>query len=212
MTVNDLLFEARNITIKQLDALVKNSKKPVYIVVAGSVGSGKSFVVNRDLDVDTVDPDEFTMKLGNGVYNGKNVAKSMAMVKDAVKERLDNKKTFLQQGTSANLQSTINKLKNAKKYGYKTVLLFVDAPIDQALKQVEKRVADGGHGESIDRKKVERTSDGAKLTFRALSGVDFEKATAEDLSRVEKALEKTDKTLEKARRNLDFFIRIDNKY
>jgi predicted ABC-type ATPase len=212
MTVNDLLLEARNINMKQLDSLVKNSKKPIYVVVAGSVGSGKSYVVQRDLDVDTIDPDEFTKQLGDGVYDGKNVAKSMTMVKKEVADRLKSKKTFLQQGTSANLQSTINKLKNAKKHGFRTVLLYIDTPIEQAMKQVEKRVADGGHGATIDTKKVTNTSNGARLTFRALSGVDLDQATEEDLERVEKALEKTEKTLDGARKHLDFFIRVDNKY
>ena len=214
MTLTELnLMESKNLNYNQLSKIVNNSKKPVYILVAGSVGAGKNFIVNKHLPtIPTIDPDNFTMELGNGVYDGKNVSKAMAMVKKAVQERISNKKSFLQQGTSANLQSTINKLKNAKKHGFKTVLLYVDAPIDQALKQIEQRVSKGGHGDTIDRKKVENTSNGARLTFRALSGVDFEKATAEDLSRVEKALEKTDKDLEQARKNLDFFIRIENKY
>lgn len=38
MQITDLILEAKNINIKQLDSLVKNSKKSVYIVVAGSVG------------------------------------------------------------------------------------------------------------------------------------------------------------------------------
>lgn len=196
----------------ELDALTKKSDKPIYVVVAGSVGSGKSYVVERDLDIHTIDPDKFTVELGDGVYDGKNVAKSMAMVKKAVTERLDKKLSFLQQGTAANLQSTINKFKVAKEKGFITVLLYIDAPIEQAIAQVEKRVAAGGHGDTIDRKKVENTSAGAKLTFRALSGVDFDKATEEDLDRVKQALEKTEKTLDDARKHLDYFIRVVNKY
>ena len=205
-------MESKDISLVQLNSIVKNSRKPVYILVAGSTGSGKSFVVKRDLKVDTIDPDKFTMELGKGVYDGKNVAKSMAMVRKAVTERLDKKQTFLQQGTSANLQSTINKLKAAKKNGFTTVLLYIDAPVDQAIKQIEKRVEGGGHGADITKVKVERTSAGAKLTFRALSGVEFDKATVEDAERVEKALEKTEKTLIKARNNLNYFIRVENKY
>ncbi len=212
MKLKQLLLENKNIDMQKLDSLVKTSEKPIYVVVAGSVGSGKSYVVDRDLDIETIDPDKFTVELGDGVYDGKNVAKSMAMVKKAVAERLDKKQTFLQQGTSANLQSTINKLKVAKEKGFITVLLYVDAPVDQAIAQVEKRVSAGGHGDTIDRKKVENTSAGAKLTFRALSGVDFDKATAEDLERVEQALEKTEKSIDAARKHLDYFIRVDNKY
>lgn len=212
MKLKQLLLESKNISMTELDALTKKSDKPIYVVVAGSVGSGKSYVVERDLDIHTIDPDKFTVELGGGVYDGKNVAKSMAMVKKDVAERLDKKLSFLQQGTAANLQSTINKFKVAKEKGFITVLLYIDAPIEQAIAQVEKRVAAGGHGDTIDRKKVENTSAGAKLTFRALSGVDFDKATEEDLDRVKRALEKTEKTLDDARKHLDYFIRVDNKY
>lgn len=212
MKLKQLLLESKNISMAELDALTKKSDKPIYVVVAGSVGSGKSYVVERDLDIHTIDPDKFTVELGGGVYDGKNVAKSMAMVKKDVAERLDKKLSFLQQGTAANLQSTINKFKVAKEKGFITVLLYIDAPIEQAIAQVEKRVAAGGHGDTIDRKKIENTSAGAKLTFRALSGVDFDKATEEDLDRVKRALEKTEKTLDDARKHLDYFIRVDNKY
>lgn len=215
MTLFELnLMESKEITISQLkNQLTKDKKNSYYVVVAGSTGSGKSFIVNRDLpDINVIDPDEFTMQLGSGVYDGKNVAKSMAMVKKAVQERLSNKSTFLQQGTAANLQLTINKLKKAKESGFKTVLLYIDAPVEQAIKQIEKRVSSGGHGESIDIKKVENTSAGAKLTFRALSGVDYDKATSEDIIRVEQALEKTTKDLKKAQEFLDFYLRIENKY
>lgn len=213
MQLSDLLLEVRNINVKQLNTLIAKSKKPIYVVVAGSVGSGKSYVAKRDLKgIKTIDPDAFTMELGGGEYDASNVAKSMAMVKKEAEEMFKSGQSFLQQGTSANLQSTINKLKKAKQSGFRTVLFYVDTDIEQAMKQVEKRVGDGGHGSTIDLKKVTNTSNGARLTFRALSGVDFDKATAEDLSRVEQALEKTEKDLDKARENLDFFIRIENKY
>lgn len=213
MKIKDLLFESKNIEISSLDTLIKKSNKPFYIVVAGSVGSGKSFIVDRDLkDIHIIDPDKFTVELGNGVYDSKHVAKSMAMVKKAVLEKLSNKETFIQQGTSANLQSTINKLKNAKEHGYKTVLLYIDTPIEQAIKQIEKRLSNGGHGESIDRKKVENTSNGAKLTFRALSGVDIDKATEDDLERVEDALSKTVEDLKQAQNFLDYYIKMENIY
>jgi len=210
---NEIILEAKNINIKQLDTLTKHSKKPIYIIVAGSVGAGKSYIVDKHLpNIDTIDPDKFTIELGKGVYNGKNVSKSMAMVKKAVAERLSNKQSFLQQGTAANLQSTINKLKKAQENGFKTVLLYIDAPIEQAIKQIEKRVRAGGHGDTISPDKVQRTSEGARLTFRALSGVDLDKATVEDFERVDKALEKTTKDLKKAQKYLDFYIKIENTY
>lgn len=213
MKLNEILFEMKEININKLNTFIKSSSSPIYIIVAGSVGSGKSFVTKRDLkNIKTIDPDAFTMELGDGVYDSKNVAKSMSLVKKETEEMFKNGQSFLQQGTAANLQSTINKLKKAKQSGFITVLFYVDTDIEQAMKQVEKRVASGGHGSTIDLKKIETTSNSARLTFRALSGVDFDKATAEDLSRVEQALEKTEKNLDDVRKHLDFFIRIENKY
>jgi len=211
-----LLFElnlmgSKRIGIDDLKSLIEKSEKPIYILVAGSVGSGKSFIVGTHLpNIKVIDPDAYTVEFGDGVYDGKNVAKSMDMVKKEVSERIKNGFTFLQQGTSANLQSTINKLKYAKKYGFTTVLFYVDTPVEQAIEQVKKRVSLGGHGETIDSKKVENTSKGAKLTFRALSGEENNWLTPDDHSRINIALEKTEKDLESARKHLDYFIKIDN--
>ena len=210
MRLKHLLVESKNISLHELNSILKKSEKPIYVVVAGSVGSGKSYIVDNHLDIETIDPDKFTVELGGGIYDAKNVAKSMAMVKKAVAERLEKKQTFLQQGTSANLQSTITKLKTAKKNGFITVLLYVDTPVEQAMAQIEKRVSTGGHGDSIDRKKVENTSAGAKLTFRALSGDEFDKISDSDAERINQALEKTEKQLENARAHLDYFVKVEN--
>jgi len=213
MKLYKLLLESKNISITELEGMIEKSEQPVYVVVAGSLGSGKSFLVNKHLPgVDSVDQDEFNKKLGGGVYTEENVKDAMAMVRQTVAENFANKKTFIQQGTSSNLQIAINKLKSGKQHGFVTVLLYVDTPIEQAVKQVEKRLSSGGHGETIGKRDVEVSSAGAKLTFRALTGVDFDKATEEDIQRVKLALDKTEKTLDNARKNLDYFVRIENKY
>lgn len=206
------LNESKDISMSELNLLIKKNLKPLYILVAGGVGSGKSFIVDKNLDVDVVDPDKFTVELGDGFYDEKNVAKSMALVKKAVKDKLNGKQTFLQQGTSANLQSTMNKLKVAKENGFTTVLLYVDTPVEQAFAQIEKRVSTGGHGKTIDIKKVEKTSAGAKLTFATLTGVDFDTISNDDEIRVKQAFEKTQQSLKKARENLDYFVKIKNNF
>ena len=203
---------SREMKIDDLVILVKKSKVPIFILVCGSLGSGKSTIVDTYLsNITVIDPDKFTIDLGNGTYYGSNVAKSMAMVKKAVIEQMDKRETFIQQGTSANLQSTFNKLKVAHAKGYKTILLYVDTSVEQAIKQIENRVSFGGHGATIDATKVAKTSAGAKLTFRTLTGVEYELTTDADLKRVEQALEKTENTIDIVRKYLDYFIRIENK-
>lgn len=86
------LMQEKVVTIDELKSIVTKSKKPVYIVVCGGVGAGKSFIIDNHFpNVDVVDPDKFTIDLGNGIYDGKNVAKSMSMVKKAVIEKMNNK-------------------------------------------------------------------------------------------------------------------------
>jgi predicted ABC-type ATPase len=196
-----------------LQSIISDTTDPVYILVCGSVGAGKSTIVDKYLEnIEIVDPDKFTVELGGGLYDISNVAKSMSLVKKTVTYLLETRQTFIQQGTAANLQSTINKFENAKKTGYITILLYVDVPIEQAFKQIETRVLCGGHGETIDIRKVKNTYAGARLTFRTLSGVDYDNVTEEELKRVANALEKTKKNINEVRNDVDHFVYVENKY
>jgi predicted ABC-type ATPase len=201
------------LTICELQSIISDTTDPVYILVCGSVGAGKSTIVDKYLEnIEIVDPDKFTVELGGGLYDISNVAKSMSLVKKTVTYLLETRQTFIQQGTAANLQSTINKFENAKKTGYITILLYVDVPIEQAFKQIETRVLCGGHGETIDIRKVKNTYAGARLTFRTLSGVDYDNVTEEELKRVANALEKTKKNINEVRNDVDHFVYVENKY
>lgn len=203
----------KELKIGDLDGFIAKSKTPVYILVAGSVGSGKSFVVSKFLPkVDVLDPDDYTMRLGAGVYSEKNVSASIKLVQKDIKDKLTRRETFIQQGTSANFQSTITKLKTAKLHGFVTVLLYVDTPISQAIEQVKKRVEAGGHGAGINSTKVQRTYAGAKLSFRALSGIETDELTQFDLDLIQTGLEKTESTLKSIQKDLDYFVRVKNEY
>lgn len=136
-------------------------EEPTYILVAGAIGAGKSTVVGKHLSKYlVVDPDTNTMVIGNGEYNPKNVAESMALTKKQVQYCLEHQTSFVQQGTSANLKSTINKLKDAKNKGFKTVLLYIDTPLETSIKNVSKR----DERNSIPQYKIERTYNGSKAT------------------------------------------------
>ena len=145
---------------------IKSIKQPVYVLIAGAIGAGKSFVVSKYLNgIEVIDPDEITKVLGNGEYISTNVAQSMAITKETVTTKLKDGKSFIQQGTSANLQSSINKMKQAKANGFTTVMLFVDTPISQAVVNVSNR----SDRNIISPRKIERTANGAKHTFDFMS-------------------------------------------
>lgn len=180
---------------------IKNISKPLYILVAGAIGAGKSTVVSKYLsEIEVVDPDIYTMQLGSGVYDDKNVATSMAMTKAMVKQMLEGDKSFIQQGTSANLQSSLNKMMEAKKKGFETVLLYVDTPLEKSIKNVANRT----DRNSIPTYKVERTHNGALLTYQVFTD------TIKDMSRVIPALQSTLLTTEAAQALVDYTIHYKN--
>jgi predicted kinase len=170
--------------------------EPLYILIAGSIGAGKSFVVSKYLDnFEVIDPDEITMALGNGKYIPTNVAKAMAMTKKNVSTKLKDGNSFIQQGTAANLQSTINKLLQAKNNGYTTVLLYVDTSINQAIINVSIRT----DRSDIPLKKIERTSEGAKHTFEFMS----KKHVSDEAKKI---LKKMNITIEVAQSLTDYIV------
>jgi len=153
----------KKINIEELHSI----KKPLYVLVAGGIGAGKSYVVSKYLNgIKVIDPDETTIRLGNGVYDSSNVSKSISITKEKVEKMLKGDKSFVQQGTSANLQSTINKMKKAKEHNFTTVLLYIDTDIDTAVKNVSMRTSRS----EIPIKKIERTASGAKHTFDFITG------------------------------------------
>ena len=140
---------------------LKTLEETTYILVAGAIGAGKSTIVNKYIpNFLVIDPDVNTMVIGEGKYDSKNVSKSIALTKKQVQYCLEHQKSFIQQGTSANLKSTINKLKDAKNKGFKTVLLYIDTPLETSIKNVSKR----NERSSIPNYKIERTYNGSKAT------------------------------------------------
>jgi len=183
---------------------IKNiTTKPLYILIAGAIGSGKSTVVSKYLlDINLVDPDIYTMKLGGGVYDDKNVATSMSMTKVTVESLLKGNESFIQQGTSANLQSTLNKMMNAKKNGFTTILLYIDTPLEKSIENVANRT----DRNNIPSYKIKRTHNGALLTYQVFTDM------VEDMSRVIPALESTLLTMEAAQALTDYTIHYKNSY
>tara|TARA_R110001606_G_scaffold82261_1_gene188845 strand:- start:684 stop:1226 length:543 start_codon:yes stop_codon:yes gene_type:complete len=164
MRFRDLITEGTSISIGQLNTI----DEPLYVLIAGGVGAGKSYVLSKNTDLPIIDVDDVTMELGNGKYDSKNTGRAREITKQKVADAMEKGESFIQMGTSANLNSTINKLTYAKSNGYTTVLLFIDTPPEQAYANNQERVGAGGRGNEIPEHKFQRTYDGAKNTFDKL--------------------------------------------
>ena len=177
------------------------SKPPLYVLVAGAIGAGKSYIVNKYLsDLHIIDIDENTLKLGNGVYDGANVRESMTLTFAEVKAQFKKNESFVQQGTSANLQSTINKMKLAKEYGFTTILLLIDTDPKQAYINATTRV----DRNNISSTKIKRTYGASKSVFN------FMNDEITDMFYAEPILEKLNMTAHAAQTLTDYTIHYKN--
>lgn len=153
-------------SIHELVELLKNINKPHYILMCGSVGAGKNYYIEKYLSfIESIDIDQIMMQLGNGIYSKSNISAAKLQVKTMINNNFINQKTFIHQGTSANLNNTKNKITLAKEYGFNTILFYVDTPIAFAYNNIVTRVNNGGHGNTISLDKIIKTYNGAKYTF-----------------------------------------------
>jgi len=201
--------EAKEVDTKTLKDIINTSKEPLYIIMAGSVGSGKSYFIDKHFaDVTSIDVDDIKKDLGD-TTGDKKVAKAVKILQDEVDKLLKGSESFIQQGTSANLQSTINKLKKAKEHNFKTVLIYVDGGDEEEIfKRIQQRVGNGGHGASISLDKIKKSKKFSKLTLNALSN-NLGNADDIEISALNKAIDKTTKDIKKAQDLLDYFLIIE---
>ena len=188
--------------IKITDINTLKNENPLYILVAGAIGAGKSTIVSSYLNnFEVVDPDIYTTHLGNGVYNLKHVAQSMAMVKETVNHFLDKKASFVQQGTSANIKSTINKMIKAKEKGFTTILLYVDTDKYQCVTNVLNR----NDRNEIPKEKILRTYMGSNLTYKLMSA-----DTSKTDIYIDNALTQLNTTIKDIQSSVDYTVHYEN--
>ena len=148
---------------------------PVYVLVAGGIGVGKTHVVRKNIrDIQVMDLDDVMEELGHRKYDSRNTSEAMNIITERVEAVLERCESMVAMGTSANLPFSIDRLYGAKNRGYKTVLLHVDASIEQAVYQNELRREKGqravGPEESY---KIHRTNQGAANTVATLKDTDL---------------------------------------
>lgn len=156
--------------MSSLNALISkiNAGKPVYILLSGGFGAGKSHVIEKVLGIpktDIVDIDEIK------VAQNLSVPKAINEVRKILQERMAKKQNIVQQGTAANLQSTKNKIILAKKAGYVTILFRVERDIEEQIESIYKRAGEGGRnypGEKDESKTPEeqRAATKSKVEFK----------------------------------------------
>lgn len=136
--------------------------RPTFLMVIGGAGSGKNYFISRNslystyklIDVDVL---KANMPLNDAIL----------AVKPALIAAFEAKEDVAHPTTGANLKAAQNKIKLAKQYGYKVILVFIDTHPDQAAKQVDKRVAQGGH--DVKPEKIQQSNVVARANYDQLA-------------------------------------------
>jgi len=131
----------------------------LFVLIIGGAGVGKNYYI------------EHTPQLRGAIVIDIDQLKKDSTVTNAAVQMKKDIEAALQRGDSVivnptiggNVKGSVNKLKLAKQYGYKTKVVFLDGDPDAGLERVAKRVMMGGH--SVPDEKVRLTYQRAKDAF-----------------------------------------------
>ena len=115
------------------------------VFMTGTPGAGKSFVLNKitagEIEPRIVNTDKFTEFLkafgSKGWENYKEKIKILS--KTQLRNYLNSLLPLWIDGTSSNSVSLLKRKKLLEKLGYDTAMIWVDTPLEDALKRAEKR-------------------------------------------------------------------------
>jgi predicted ABC-type ATPase len=117
---------------------------PTYILIAGGIGVGKSHVVRQWLPkIPLMDIDEEMKRQDLEVYNEHNMLVARKSLGERIDQLKEQRRSLIAMGTASDTTFTINRLFWAKHDGYKTVLLHITCPLEQARKQNRLRARKG---------------------------------------------------------------------
>jgi len=133
---------------------VKSGKQPIAIFTGGSPASGKSSFLKKNAEyllsknIFHLDADEIRAKLPE--YKGWNANSTHMETQDIVKELLDRigsdvcKYDFIYDGTMNKAKKYFELIQKVKSLGYKTYIIFMDIPYEEAKKRALGRYQRSG--------------------------------------------------------------------
>lgn len=166
-------------TVQEIDTYVaQHPELKFYILIAGGMGAGKSYVIENNVkSIPIMDVDYTMQELGFTQYTKEEFSIAMKQIAEEIDAMMRAGKSFVAMGTSSHLPFAIDKLFNAKMKGYTTALVHIDTPIEQAIQQNRERVAQGKRGVKLsDEYRITKTTMGAANTVANLKDtalVDF---------------------------------------
>lgn len=162
----------------KIEDLTNKIDDHTYVFMVGSIGSGKSHVLleaisplytREEIRTKVFDIDMVMEDLGYTDYHSEQFSRAY----DALKERMDitlkNLGTIFFMTTGSVVQYAVDRLLEAKLNGYKTIMFFVDAPLEDCKIQNQLRKEKGKrYVPNHQIGDIEKTYFGAQQTFTTL--------------------------------------------
>ena len=137
------------VEVGHFDALVDAMPLPLYVVVVGGYGVGKTHVVRRHLTRFVVaDIDDHMVRNGFTDYSrdGDQFKQCMNEIDAVIQQHKAERRSMVAMGTGANFDFLKFRLEEARNRDrYRTAVLNVQTDIDQAVAQNAERRARGDH-------------------------------------------------------------------
>lgn len=137
-----------NVSVNHFDALVEAMPMPLYVVIVGGYGVGKTHVIHQNLKKFVIaDIDDYMTKHGFTDYSrdGAQFRQCMNEIDADIQRYKAEKKCMVSMGTGANFDFMKFRLEEARRDNYRTAILNVQADLEQAIAQNASRRARGQH-------------------------------------------------------------------
>lgn len=156
-------------SLNSIEDLKTYLEDKLFIVVGGGIGSGKTYFVDNTLkkvvgDLLTFDVDAINRELGGGVYKRELAGQALARMRKGLEQSLRGKQSVIFSGTNSKYEALVKRLQIAKENNFTTILIHIDVPLEQALKQNKERASTGIHPE-VPEEKLVRTNKNSKEVF-----------------------------------------------
>lgn len=160
------------IDITEVDGLIDG---PLYVLIAGAAGVGKTTIVGKYVKtIKMMDLDDVIVEVGKGVYSRDNAPEALEIITQRIGIMMEQGVSFIAMGTATNTDSVVERLINACDFGYKTVLIYIQAPLQQILMQNRLRIENGQRGVKLDEEHViEQMFMGSAYTVSRLKQLDL---------------------------------------
>jgi len=149
--------------------------RPTYVLIAGGIAVGKSYVIrHHNSNFEILDIDEYLEMIGGTHQSKDDYERASNLISLDFERLMSEKKSIVAMGTARDLNFSIKRLLNAKKKGYRTVLLHIKTDVDTAIFQNNERREKGSRAVPIkDEALIEQTINGSANSVSFLKNSDL---------------------------------------